>query len=152
MTRKRKQSIPIKEFYKIEVEDWEADYFFGLAPQKVIEGVYWEVSDLIIIGRLISPVLNIVGKVRVKIKADPEVDDHWKSNPTITSAKAIGRMEILRDNTMEFSCSVPSYSLPYLAQAAHANKIRYISINGTKLRYKSGTISHISLSSQKEDE
>jgi hypothetical protein len=152
MIRKRKKKLPIIESYEMEADDWEADYYFGLAPKNIIEGVYWEVSNLIIIGRLISPVLNMVGKVRVKIKADPEVDDHWKPNPTITAAKAIGRMAILRDNTMEFYCSVPSYSLPYLAQAVHTKKIRYISITGTKLRYKEGTISHISLSSQKEDE
>lgn len=152
MVHKKKKNVPVIERYEIEVDDWEADYYFGLAPKNIIEGVYWEVSNLIIIGRLISPVLNIVGNVRVKIKADPEVDDHWKPNPTITAAKAIGRMAILRDNTMEFYCSAPTYSLPYLAQAAHANKIRYISITGTKLRYKEGAISHISLSSQKEDE
>ena len=152
MVRRKKKSVPVIERYEIEADDWEADYYFGLNPRSNIEHVYWEISNLIIIGRLISPVLNIVGKVRVLINADPEVDDHWKPNPTITGAKAIGRMAILRDNTMEFYCSVPTYSLPYLAQAAHANKIRYISITGTKLRYKEGVISHISLSSQKEDE
>ena len=101
MIRKRKKNIPVIERYEIEADDWEADYFFGLAPQKVIEGVYWEGSSLIITGK--------------------------------------------------FDCSVPSYSLPYLAQAVHAKKIKYISITGTKLRYKQGTIRHISLSSQKED-
>jgi len=152
MVRKRKRNIPIIERYEVEVEDWAVDYYFGLAPENIIEGVYWEGSGLIIMGKLISHVLDIVNGVRVKINADPQLDDYCKPNPTIISAKAIGWMEILRDNTMEFSCSVPSYSLSYLAQAGHANRIKYISITGTKLRYKQGTVRHINLSSQKEDE
>ena len=152
MVHKKKKNVPVMERYEIEAEDWEAHYFFGLAPQKVIEGVYWEGSSLIITGKLISPVLDMVSKIKVDIRIDPQVDDYWKAEPTIQSAKAIGGMQILRDNTLLFNCSVPSYSLPYLAQAVHAKKIKYISIIGTKLRYKQGTIRHIRLSSQKEDE
>ena len=153
MAHKRKKNIPIIERYEIEVEDWDADYHFGMAPKNIIEGVYWEGSRLIIIGKLISPILDAASKARVEIKSDPQLDDHWKPNPTIISAKAIGWMDIPRgDNTLIFYCSVPSHSLSYLAYAVHLKKIRYISMSGTKLKYRQGTISHISLSSQREDE
>lgn len=152
MVRKRKKNVPIIERYEIEVEDWDTDYYFGIAPKDIIEGVYWEGSGLIITGKLISPVLDRVSKTQVDIRIDPQVDDYWKAEPTIKAAKAIGWMQILRDNTLLFNCSVPSHSLPYLAVATHAKKIRYISITGTKLRYKHGTIRHISLSSQREED
>lgn len=152
MARKLKKNTPIIEIYKIEVDDWEADYFFGLAPKGIIEGVYWEGCSLIITGKLISPVLDIVSKTKVNISIDPQVDDYWKAEPTIKSAQAIGWMEILRDNTLLFNCSVPSHSFPYLAYSVQEKKIKYISITGTKLRYKRGTIRHIALSLQLEDE
>jgi len=40
MAHKRKKNIPIIERYEIEVEDWDADYYFGMAPKNIIEGVY----------------------------------------------------------------------------------------------------------------
>jgi len=153
MARKQKKNIIIPEFYKIEIEDWEADYHFGLAPKNIIEGVYWEGSNLIIIGNLTSPILDTVSKTKVELHGDPKLDDHWQQNPTIISAKAIGWIEITRqDNMLIFHCSVTYRSLPYLACAVHAKKIKYVSISGTKLKYRQGTISHISLSSQIEDE
>jgi len=153
MAHKQKKNDLIIELYKIEVEDWEADYYFGIAPKNIIEGVYWEGASLIITGKLISPILNAASKARVVIKGDPQLDDHWQQKPTIISAKAIGWMDIPRgDDRLIFYCSVPCHSLQYLAHAVHAKKIKYISINGTKLKYRQGTISNIDLSSQMEME
>jgi hypothetical protein len=44
--RKIKRNTLITESYEIEVEDWEAGYYFGMniAPKDLIEGVYWEYS------------------------------------------------------------------------------------------------------------
>lgn len=87
MARKRKKNVPVIERYEIEVEDWDTDYYFGIAPKDIIEGVYWEGSGLIITGKLISPVLDIVSKTQVDIRIDPQVDDYWKAEPTIKAAK-----------------------------------------------------------------
>ena len=153
MARKQKKSELIRELYKIEVEGWEADYYFGIAPKNIVDGVYWEGASLIITGKLISPILNAASKARVVIKGDPQLDDHWQLKPTIISAKAIGWMDIPRgDDRIIFYCSVPCHSLQYLAYTVNAKKIRYISINGTKLKYRQGTISNIDMSLQMEDE
>jgi hypothetical protein len=150
--RKKKKFISIHELYEVEVEDWDADYYFRLAPKNIIEGVYWEIADLIITGKLISPVLDAVGKVIVKIKGDPKMDDHWQPEPTIISAKSIGWMDISRgDNRLTFYCSVPSRSLSYIALAVQSGKTKYASISGTKLKWRQGTISSISLSKNRED-
>jgi hypothetical protein len=150
MARKQKKYFSIMESYNIEVEDSEADYYFGIAP-KNIEGVYWEGASLIITGKLISPILNAASTARVVIKGDPQLDDHWQLEPTIKSAKAIGWMDIPRgDDKLIFYCSVPCHSLQYLAHAVYAKIIRYILITGTKLKWRQGTISNISLSSQME--
>jgi hypothetical protein len=84
---------------------------------------------------------------------DPKLDDHWQPKPTIISAKAIGWMVIPRGNdNLTFYCSVPSRSLPYMALAVQSGKIKYASIFGTKLKWRQGTISSLSLSTHREEE
>ena len=155
MAKKRriKKNTPTTESYQIEVDDWEVYYSFGLAPKRLMEGAYWEISKLILIGKIIFPVLKKISKARIEIAAEPQMDDHWQPEPTIKSAKAIGFMEILRgDEILIFYCSVPSRSLPYAALAVQSGKIKYVSIFGTKLKWRQGTISSVSLSTHREDE
>jgi hypothetical protein len=153
--RKRKQEQPKNETYEIEVEDWEVDYYFALntGPEDLFNGAYMEHSNLVLTGNIFSPSLEKVGKTRIEITADPQMDDFWKPKPTIISAKAIGWMEIPRgDDTLIFHCSVPSRSLLFIALAVKAGKINYISIFGSKLKWRQGAISSISVSTNKEDE
>lgn len=156
MAKKRKiKDIPITESYEIKVEDWEVDYFFRLnkLSKDIIEGVYWESLRLILIGNIINPVLEKTSKARIEIAADPQLDDHWQSEPTIVSAKAIGWMVIPRgDERLIFYCSVSSRSLPFIAVGVQSGKIEYVSITGTKLKWRQGTISSLTLSTHREDE
>jgi hypothetical protein len=152
--RKTKKNTLITESYEIEVEDWEVNYHFGMntAPKDLIEGVYWEYSKLILIGRIILPALEKASKARIEIADDPKLDDHWQQKPTIISAKAIGWMVIPRgDNSLIFYCSVPSRSLPYIALAVQSGKIKYATISGTKLKWRQGTISTLILSTHREE-
>jgi hypothetical protein len=152
--RQTKKDIPIKEFYEIEVEDWEMYFHFGIntTPKDWVSGAYWEFSHLILTGKIISPVLEKANKARIQLDDDPRMDDHWQPKPTIISAKAIGRMEIPRgDDTLIFYCSVPARSLPHIAIAMQSGKIKYSLIFGTKLKWRQGSISSISLSTQREE-
>lgn len=152
--RNTKKNILIKESYEIEVEDWEADYHFRIntLPKDFIDGLYWEYSKLILLGRIISPDLKIASKARIEITDDPRLDDHWQPKPTIISAKAVGWMEIPRgDDRLIFYCSVPSRSLPYIAMAVQSGKIKYSLIFGTKLKWRKGTVSSLSLSTHREE-
>jgi len=153
--RKRKKKQPETESYEIEVEDWEADYYFTLntGPKDLFDGAYMEHSMLILTGTLLAPSLEKADKAKIEIRDDPQKDDYWTQKPTIVSAKAIGWMEIPRgDDTLIFYCSIPSRSLPFIVLAVKAGKIRYISIFGTKLKWRKGTIESISLSAIREEE
>ena len=153
--RKTKKKKPENETYEVEVEDWEVAYHFGLntLPKDLIEGVYWEHSRLILTGKILSPVLEKAIKARIEIAYEPKMDDHWKEKPTIISAKAIGWMEVPRgDDTLIFYCSIPSQSFPYITLAVNSGKIKFASIFGTKLKWRKGTISSVSLSKQREEE
>jgi len=147
--RKKKKKEPEKERYEIEVEDWEVAYRFELntAPKDLVEGVFWEHSRLILTGKILSPIVEKASNAKIEIASKPHMDDHWKTEPTIESAKAIGWMEIPRgEDTLIFYCLIPSRSLPSIILAAGSSKIRFISISGTKLKWRKGTISSVSLS------
>jgi hypothetical protein len=92
--RRVKKKAPQTTYYEIEVDDWEVDYHWGLntAPKDLIDGAYWEYSNLILPGKILSPVVKGASKVRIELEAEPKMDDHWKAKPTIISAKAIGWM------------------------------------------------------------
>ncbi len=156
MAKKRKRKeVPVTLSYEIQVEDWEVDYHLSLntIPPYLIDGVFWESSRLILIGQLISPVIERVNKVEIEIVAKPQMDDHLKKESTIVSAKAIGSTEIPRgEDNLIFHCLVPSRSLPFIATAVQSGRIKHVLMLGTKLKWRQGTISSLSLSTQRDAE
>lgn len=153
--RKVKKKKPQNESYEIQVEDWEVDYHFGLntAPKDLIQGVYWEWSKLILTGKILSPTIKTASKTRIELADEPVLDDHWKPTPTVASAQAVGWMEIPRgDDTLIFYCSIPSRSFEYISLSVSSGKIKYASIFGTKLKWRKGRVSSISLSTIREEE
>ena len=153
--RKKKKKEPEHERYEIEVEDWEVAYRFELntAPKDLVEGVFWEHSRLILKGKILSPDLEKASKAKIEIASKPHMDDHWKTEPTIKSAKAIGWMEIPRgEDTLIFHCLIPSRSLPSVILAAGLAKIKFISISGTKLKWRKGTVSGFHLEKDREED
>ena len=152
--RKKKKIEPEQERYEIEVEDWELAYRFELntGPKDLVEGVFWEHSRLILTGKILSPIVEKASSAKIEIASKPHMDDHWETEPTIKSAKAIGWMEIPRgEDTLTFYCLIPSRSLPSIILAAGLSMIKFVSISGTKLKWRQGTISSVSLSKAREE-
>ena len=158
MPRKRKKGKrkePENEYYEIELGHWEVNYHFGIntGPKDLVPGVYWEHLAIIMPGKILSPVVEKANKAKIQIAAEPQMDDHWKVEPTIVSAKATGWMEIPRgDDTLIFYCSIPSQSFQFIALAVHSKKARFASISGTKLKWRQGTISDFRLSTHRDEE
>jgi hypothetical protein len=119
----------------------------------IIGGVYVEDSRLILTGKIISPPIKEAGKARIEIVGDPQMDDHWKAKPTIISAEAIGWMEIPRgDDTLVLYCSIPAQSFGGIATAVNSKKIKFVSVSGTKLKWRQGKVLSVSLSTNREEE
>ena len=150
---KKKKQTPESETYEIEINDWEVAYIFELntLPQDLVEGLFYERSRLILSGNILSPVVKNVSKVRIEIVNEPRLDDHWKPEPTIRSPKGIGWMEIPKgENTLKFSCYIPSRSLQNILLAVESEKIRFVSIFGTKLKWRKGTVLSVKLSKDRD--
>ena len=106
-----------------------------------------------LLGKILSPKLKNATKASIDISAEPETDDHWAAKPTISSAKAIGFMEIPRcEEVLQFYCSVPPRLSNNIHVAVASGKIKHISVFGTKLKWRKGDIYSISVSTNREEE
>ena len=146
--RRREQKKPENERYEFVVEDWEMEYQFELnmVPKDLVPGLFWEHSTCILICKLTSPVLKYGNKARIEIVGKPELDNHWAPDTNVRSGIGIGSIEIPRgDDVIRFYCMVPSRSFPCIPVAASSGKIRYVSIRGTKLKYRKGDVFGITL-------
>ena len=145
--KKRKKRAVEHETYQIEVKDWEVYYHFGIEPRDITRGTYWEISTLTLIGKILSPELKSASKAKIDICSDPEQEDHWSIKPTITSAKTIGFMEIPRgEETLRAYCRIPPRLSNNVHVAVAAGKIKHAAIFGTKLKWRKGDVTCISLS------
>jgi hypothetical protein len=154
MAKKRRRKKPPENlYYEIEVMDWEVYYHFGLAPKNLGRGLYWETSSLTLIGNILSPELKNATKAKVDLSADPQMADHWKTKPTILSAKGVGFMEIPRGKAvLKCRCSIPPRLSNNIHVAIASGKIKFVSIYGEKLKWRKGLIFDISLSAECEED
>ena len=60
----RKKAIVEHEVYQIAMKDWEVYYNFGVDQRKYSSGAYWEISNLILMGEILSPELKIASKAK----------------------------------------------------------------------------------------
>ncbi len=151
--KKKKSKVQETQRYEIEVVDWEVYHHFGIAPKSLGEGTYWEILKLTLLGKIISPVLKIAEKAKIDISSSPEMEDHWTTEPTILSAKAIGFMEVPRgEDILQMHCSIPPRVSNNIHVAIASGKIKYISVFGEKLKWRRGLVFSITLSAELEEE
>lgn len=158
MTKKqknRKRKEPEDITYEIEVNDWKTYYHFGLnkRPTDNFPEVYWEFSNIILSGGIISPDLKIISKANIRINESPELNDHWKNKMLERQPLGIGYIKFEKDDDiLEFNCWVSSPSFNNITVTVAHGKVKYVSIFGTKLKWKKGTIFNITLSTDKDEE
>jgi hypothetical protein len=150
MRKRTKQSE--NESYEFEVEGWKVDYSFGVnIGRHIYPGDYREHSSVIINAKLLSPILKSSTEANIHLIESSEVDDHWKQTAT-GQPKGIGHIELLRDNSLFAYCHIPSHQFLNLSTALASDKIKYAKIFGTKLKWRSGTVIYIDLSTDREEE
>jgi len=151
--KRKKRKVQENQRYEIEVMDWEVYYHFGIAPKNLDMGAYWEISNLSLVGKIISPELKIAQKAKIRLSSKPEMEDHWTAKPTISSAKAIGFMEVPRgEDILQMHCSIPPRMSNNIHVAVASGKIKYISVFGEKLKWRRGLVFDITLSAELEEE
>lgn len=151
--KRKKKKVQENQRYEIEVMDWEVYHHFGIAPKNLFKGSYWEISNLILSGKIISPELKIAEKAKIDLSSEPEMEDHWKTEPTILSAKAIGYMEVPRgEDVLQMHCSIPPRVSNNIQLAVASRKIKYVSVFGEKLKWRRALVFSVTLSAELEEE
>jgi hypothetical protein len=83
MPRKRKKPKPKKherEWYEIEIEDWEVGYSFGINNSllDLVPGGFWEYLRINLNGKIIRPTLKNASRAKVILISTWKLDDYYK--------------------------------------------------------------------------
>ena len=151
---KKAQESENNETYVIDIEDWKASCAFqpNDIPMKLLHvRDSKESPTTTLLGKIISPTLENVSKVKIEIKECPDLDDHRDPEKMDDSLQSIGSITVLKDNTLCMKCSVPSRLVQYILVAFIADKITQALVLGTKLERNKGEILGIDLATQSED-
>lgn len=150
---KKKKPEQEFEYYKIEVDDWDVGFDFGVNDllKDFFNVTFLETSRLIFTGKLTPTIKKNINRAVVKIIANEGLDDHRKKEFDEYEGKLIGQIEKPMDEEiLIFLCHVPSRLFHNLA--AQSGKINFIKIRGSKVRYRKGDIFDVDLSSSAEND
>jgi len=153
--KSRKMRKPVPANYEIEIQDWGVYFHLAttLGRSRAHDGDYAEDSCLFLYGKVLSPSIKDVTKVELNIWERPELNDHWKNTPSEKPPSSVGMLQILRDKiTLHGICWVPERLFRNIFEATAVGKIKYVSVNGEKLRWGRGWIANISFSTSREEE
>ena len=153
--KKRKTKKPETQVYMIDVTDWSVYYaFIGLertsryGPRK-----HGEDTTLTIYGDLTYPKYKALEKGEIYITAEPEMDDHWKTEYKGERSEIVGFVQILRDKvTLHLMVTIPSRLFANLQISLSAGKIKYIQAYAERLKWGCGIIFNVSFSTKEEED
>lgn len=152
MTRKRKRRKAQKEelvSYFVKVADWHYSYSFrgGDPKSRWDEGRYNELATLSFTGDLIQPKDSRHKNAEVTLSART----HMMDEPVGDKPASIGSLSA-SGNDLSAYIFVPVERLSELTAVAQSARVQTIHIVGSKLRYRSGTISSMSLDTHYDEE
>lgn len=136
--RKRPQGRPKNDpvYYVVAVEDWDWGFWFGVSNMPERNGPYDDYRHLNLRGRLLRPAKLKCEKVELHILPDKRLDEGVREQNRPVS---IGHIN-LRKARMDGILSMPADALPLLLTLATAEKLRFMVMQGERLRYGSAAI------------
>ncbi len=153
--------------YAVLVDSWSGDYSFGLNRDfdplrckddwdSIIYGEpFEETRSLVFKGRFLEPPRLKEEKVEVRLRQRAHLNEDKRSENlsyyTEHPPKAVGSLH--KEKPFSWcSVSIPEDSMNLVLEAASANKIKFITLYGEKLRYRKAYIFSFSLREKLEDD
>lgn len=130
--------------YEIQITSWDFSWSFYLSgPMDQWQGRshFKEMATLTLEGRVIEPEGFKYPEALIRLVADPWLDT------LIEQPAAIGSVHINDKQFTGYMC-IPSHQMPLLASVA--NRLSFIELNGTPLRYRKALIKELHLSTAPE--
>lgn len=135
--------------YELHVNEW--DYYYGIRvsdPKSSFDkGPYSELATLKFRGALMSPEDTRYPEGLLTLSARTDMMNERYQSPL----DAVGLLQAY-ENTLSAYIPVPAERFAELTAVASSGRVRFVSILGTRLRYRSGSIHNISVSTEFEEE
>ncbi len=131
--RKRPRGRPRVEtvYYVVEVEDWDWSLWFGVSTMPEREGPFDDYRHLNLRGKLLRPSKLRCETVELHFLPDKRLNEGEQERNRPLS---VGHLN-LRSGRMYGVMSMPTDALPPLLTIATAGRLRYVVMQGERLRY-----------------
>jgi len=129
--------------------DWGCYYGFRVSDPKsrFDYGPYSDLVTAVFSGELAEPADSKYGKAELTLSAREDMaEERWSEPP-----KSIGSLSAYEDTIFAY-VFVPVEHMALLVTLAQSEKVQTVSIGGTRLRYRSGSVHSISLNTEFEEE
>ena len=141
--RKSKRRLNLNVYYVVEIDNWDWGYNFGLDESRYRDEPYREFRHLRLTGKLLRPRNVKADAVEVTLMPDAKLKEESRKRDEPRSVGALissrGQLQVL--------LPFPSDALEPVLQTLIANKLRYVTINGSPLHYRQGLVKSFSLDS-----
>jgi len=153
--------------YTIVIDSWSCDYSFGLNSMFDPLRPYKDITDsihrepfkeyrwLVFSGQFVEPPQLKEQKVEVKLSQEAYLNEAMRDkNLHLYKEKPPNSVGFLEKQKSGIQCHVwfPEDAMHIVLEAASANKIKYITLYGEKMRYRQASIFNFSLSEKPEDD
>lgn len=153
--KKRKVKKPETQVYMVDIIDWSVEYaFVGLerinpyGPRRHAED-----ASIAMKGEVTYPKYKNLSKAQIYLTAEPEMDDHWKSDYKGERSSTVGYMHILGDKiTLLMMASIPSRMYTNLQISLAAGRIKFAQTYGERLKWGRGSMFNLSFSTKIEED
>jgi len=139
----KKRQPQTQETYIVELENSECDYSIGLNLMKNKLGAYSEYCHPKISGKIIRPDLKSIPTAKITLIANRHMDEELSERNTFRHEPvAVGHLET-RSGELQGSMSIPFSAIGMIMQGIATGQIRYVTMHGSKLRYRQTLITSI---------
>lgn len=135
--------------YVVQVTNWDCHYGFRISDPKnqFDDGPYSDLATLTFSGDLMEPANSKYSRAELTLSARNRMgEEKWREPPT-----AIGSLGAY-DETLTAYVFVPIEHMAMLVSLAASAKVQRVSILGTKLHYRSGSVRNIYIDTEPEGE
>ena len=128
-------------YYVVEIENWDWSYSFGLDQSRNRDAPYREFRHLHITGKLLRPRSFRTDQVEITLMPDVRLKEEKRNRD---EPHAVGAL-IMDRGLLHVLLPFPADALMPALQALTAGKLRYVTIDGSPLHYRQGSIKYFSL-------
>lgn len=144
---RRSQKAPRPVQYTIAIDTWDWSFSFGVNKISSFSDPYNDFRHLVITGTLKQPAMPKVTSVSVTLMPDMRFNESARQNDKPQHVGSINA----RGSEFDALLSIPADVLPSIIAALHAGQIRFVAMEGEKLRYGEGLVTRFSLDRTADD-